>query len=466
MPEDRSQAMIEALMGVLGPGRVFAAGPEARAASTDESDMGSVVPLCVVRPRDASDVEAVVTLAIEHNVPLTARGAGTSLEGSSIPSPGAVVVDVSAMDGVAELVPEEQRVAVGPGIVYERLNRLLKPHGLFFPPSPGGSADVATVGGMVSTDASGIYALKYGGTRRWVLALDVVTGRGDAMRVGRVVPKTSAGYDLKDLFVGAEGTLGVITSVILRLAPLPPEARKAGFLFDDVAGACAAAAEMAAFIPEMAALELCDAETLDLLRALPAYGTLPAGHALFIEVHGRADDCVQGVEAATEVAASHQGRPLPPGLPDPWELRHRTTGVIRESARPLGVVRTDCAVPLRKLADFVAEAKTLAGRRDRTLHVFGHVGLGILHLLMPLAGPGAWDRDEALAEKRRLALAAIGEGGTASGEHGVGLGNRDLLAAEHPVGLDYMRGIKALFDPHGIMNPGKVLPERPTAPRA
>ncbi len=458
MPEDRSYAMVEALKDALGPDRVVTSGPEARAASRDESDMAPVEPLAVVKPREAGEVLEVVRLALAHGVPLTARGAGTSLEGSSIPSPGAVVVDFSAMDGVAELVPAERRVTVGPGIVYERLNRLLKPHGLFFPPSPGGSADVATVGGMVSTDASGIYALKYGGTRRWVLALEVVTGRGDALRVGRVVPKTSAGYDLKDLFVGAEGTLGLITSVTLGLAPLPPEARKAGFVFDDLAEACAAAAEMAAFIPEVAALELCDAETLALLRALPAYASLPVGHALFVEVHGRADDCVQGIGAAAEVAASHEGRRLPPDLPDPWELRHRTTGVIRESARPLGVVRTDCAVPLRTLADFVAEAKTLASLRERTLHVFGHVGLGILHLLMPLAGPGAWTRDEALAEKRRLALAAIAHGGTTSGEHGVGLGNRDLLAAEHPVGLDYMRRIKALFDPQGLLNPDKVLP--------
>ncbi len=458
MEEDRSQRMVAALRGLLGPDRVFTSGPEASAASRDESDMEPVEPLAVVRPREAQEVVEVVRFALAHGVPLTARGAGTSLEGSSIPSPGAVVVDFSALDQVTDLVPEEQRVTVGPGMVYERLNRLVKPHGLFFPPSPGGSADVATVGGMVSTDASGIYALRYGGTRRWVQALEVVTGRGEAMRVGSLVPKTSVGYDLKDLFVGAEGTLGLITSVTLRLAPLPPDARKAGFLFDDLHDACGAAAEMAAFIPEMAALELCDAETLGLLRALPAYTLLPAGHALFVEVHGRAQDCEAGLSAATVVAQSHRGRPMPEDLPDPWEMRHRTTGVIRESARPLGVVRTDCAVPLRRLADFVSKAKARAASQGRTLHVFGHVGLGILHVLMPLCGPGAWSREDALAEKRRLGLAAVQEGGSASGEHGVGLGNRDLLACEHPVGLSYMRGLKALFDPLGILNPDKVLP--------
>lgn len=459
MSSARSEEVVVAFEEALGPGRVFVSEAEVRAASHDESDMDPVEPVCVVRPREASEVVTIVRLAMQYRVPLTARGAGTSLEGSSIPSPGAVVVDFSTLDAVTALVPEEQRVTVGPGIVYERLNRLLKPHGLFFPPSPGGSADTATIGGMVSTDASGIYALRYGGTRRWVLALDLVTGRGDAMRVGSLVPKSSSGYDLKDLFVGSEGTLGLITAVTLRLAPLPPDARKAGFLFDDLRDACAAAAEMAAFIPELAALELCDRDTMTLLRALPAYGALPMGHALFIETHGRTEDCEQGLEAAMEVSASHHGLPMPDGFPDPWEMRHRTTGVIRESAHPHGVVRTDCAVPLRDLADFVEEAKSHAARIRRTIHIFGHIGLGILHVLMPLAGSGSWTREEALAEKRRLALRAIALGGTVSGEHGVGLGHRDLLSAEHPVGIRYMLEMKALFDPHNLMNPGKVFPD-------
>lgn len=458
MPRNYSRTMVEALISLLGPERVATSGPEVTAASRDESDMAPVMPIAVAKPKEAWEVSAIVRLAIRHEVPLTARGGGTSLEGSSIPSPGAVVVDFSAMDLVVDLVPEEQRVTVGPGMVYERLNRLLRPHGLFFPPSPGGSSDVATIGGMVSTDASGIYALKYGGTRRWVLALDVVTGRGDAMRVGSIVPKTSAGYDLKDLFVGAEGTLGLITSVTLRLAPIPIEARRSAFWFDDLAGACATAAELAAFVPEIAAEELCDAETLDLLRGQPGFESLPSGHALFIEVHGRAQDCDQGLQAACEVAASHQGRVFSLDHADPWEVRHRITGVIREAARPFGVIRTDCAVPLQRLGDFVMQAKTLAARRGKTLHVFGHVGLGIVHVLMPLAGPGAWNRDEALDEKRRLAEAAVLADGTISGEHGIGLGLREFLVREHPTGISYMKGVKALFDPHAIMNPGKVLP--------
>ncbi|NOZ01749.1 MAG: FAD-binding oxidoreductase [Deltaproteobacteria bacterium] len=450
-------SIIDALRDALGPEKVLTGPADLLAASHDESDMKPEKPVCVCRPSCAKDAVAIVRAALEHGVPVTARGAGTSLEGSSIPTPNAVVVDFSTMDQVIESVPEEQRVTVGPGIVYDRLNRLLRQSGLFFPPSPGGSADVATIGGMVSTNASGIYALKYGGTRRWVSALEVVTGRGDLMRVGTVVPKTTAGFDLKDLFVGAEGCLGLITGITLRLAPVPHASRKGGFLFPDVAAACAAASEMAAYIPEMAALELTDADTMDLLRAIPSFASLPKGHALFIEVHGRAEDCEEGFAAAEDVAGEHLGIQLPDEIPDPWELRHRMTGVIREAAQPDGVVRTDCAVPLLSLPGFVSDAKKRAMQTGRGMYVFGHVGLGILHFLMPLGGTGAWSKDEALREKARLGLAAVEAGGTVSGEHGIGLGNREILGAEHPVGIEYMRAIKSYFDPANLMNPDKVV---------
>lgn len=449
--------IIERLQKDLGQELVRTSPAELAAVAQDESDMEPVVPVCLCRPGTAEQVRLIVLAARDLGVPVTARGAGTSLEGSSIPTPDGIVVDFSGMDAVVRSIPEEQRVTVGPGIVYDRLNRLLRPNGLFFPPSPGGSADVATIGGMVSTDASGIYALRYGGTRRWVSALEVVTGRGDLMRVGASVPKSTAGLDIKDLFVGAEGCLGLITEVTLSLAPVPLSRRKGGFLFRDLAAACAASSEMAAYIPEVAALELTDADTLALLRTLPSYRTLPEGHALFVEVHGREADCEEGFDAATGVAAARGGTGLPDDIPDPWELRHRMTGVIRESSQPEGVVRTDCAVPLLVLPDFVSEAKSAACSLGRGLFVFGHIGLGIIHFLLPLAGPGAWMRKDAMAEKRRLGLAAVSAGGTVSGEHGIGLGNKDILAAEHPVGIEYMRAIKAHFDPLGIMNPDKVL---------
>jgi len=455
---ERHEAVIEALRLRLPADRIVLSAREVSAASSDQSDLRPVRPLCVVRPRHVDEVQRLVQVAIEFRIPLTPRGAGTGLEGACIPSPGAVVVDFTAMDDVHEVLPEERRVTVGPGIVYQHLNRLLSAHGLFFPPSPGGSADAATIGGMVSTDASGIYALRYGGTRPWVLALEAVTGTGEVLRLGRAVPKTSSGYDLKDLFVGSEGTLGLITRVTLRLAPLPLDRRQAGFAFERIEHACAAASWMAAFIPELAAVELCDADTIALLRSRRGHGSLPAGHCLLVEVHGRAQDCEDGIRSAIEVARDHGGTPLPADLRDPLDLRHWTTRRIRESAEPLGVMRTDCAVPLTHLARFVADAKRLAQEHARTLYVFGHVGLGIVHALMPLAGPGAWTMEQALAEKRRLALEAVSLGGTVSGEHGIGLGNRDLLAAEHPGALPYMRGLKTLFDPHGVLNPDKVLP--------
>jgi len=452
--------LITRLARALEPDRVMTSKEALKVASIDESDMAPVSPVCVCLPVASAEVQGIVEIARDEGVPVTARGAGTSLEGSSIPTPGAVVVDFSRMDGVIESVPDERRVVVQPGIVYDHLNRLLRPNGLFFPPSPGGSADVATIGGMVSTDASGIYALRYGGTRRWVMSLEVVTGRGDIMQVGARVPKTTAGLDLKDLFVGSEGCLGLITEVTLMLAPVPQDTSRGAFMFKDLAEACSASAEMAAFIPEMAALELTDADTMRLLSAMPSYASLPLGHALFIEVHGREDDCMAGIGAAGDVAVAHGGEFLPDDIPDPWELRHRMTGVIREGTERAGVVRTDCAVPLRRLPGFVTDVKERAGAAGRRTYVFGHVGLGVLHFLMPLGGDGAWTREDALAEKRALGLAAVDAGGTVSGEHGIGLGNRSILRAEHPVGIEYMKSIKAVFDPDCIMNPDKMLEQR------
>ncbi|MBM4396878.1 MAG: FAD-binding oxidoreductase, partial [Deltaproteobacteria bacterium] len=295
-----------------------------------------------------------------------------------------------------------------------------------------------------------------------VRGLEGVTGNAQVVRVGSRVPKTSAGFDLKDLFVGSEGTLGVITEIALALAPVPPGTARATLAFSTLSDACAAAAEMAAYVPELAAVEVADRDTMDALRALPGLRDLPAGDVLFLETHGRPDDCAAGIEAACGVAAVHGGATVA-GIDDPWAVRHRMTRTIREAAGAAGVARTDCAVPLPALSRFVHEAKArVASDRNRTsggqrrLYVFGHAGVGIVHCLMPLGGAGAWTPDEARIEKSALASRAVALGGTVTGEHGIGLGHRDSLRIEHPDGVGYMRRIKSVFDPLGIMNPDKV----------
>lgn len=447
----REAEIVDAVIRALGEGAVDTGPAELDRCSRDESDLASCRPVCVCRPGTTADVVALVRAALDARFPIVPRGGGTGLEGGCIPSEGAVVADLSGLDAVARFAPEERFIEVGPGMVNDRLNRLVGGAGLFFPPSPGGSGDGATVGGMVSTDASGLLAFGYGSTRRWVASIEAVTGAGEVLRAGSRVPKSSAGYDLKDLIVGSEGTLAIVTSVGLRLAPLPLAMARAAYLFDTLAGACEAAATVAAYVPGIAALEVVDAGTLALFPEAGASGNL-----VICEVHGTADGCREGLAACADVFRDAGGR-IEGTIADPWELRHRLTRTVRESAAPVGVVRTDCAVPLPSLGRFATAASENAASHGRRLHVFGHAGTGILHFLLPLAGPGAWTRDQAQAWKRRLDLAAIAEGGTSTGEHGVGTGHRDVLAVEHPGGVAVMRAIKAVFDPAGILNPGKVV---------
>jgi len=190
-------------------------------ASRDESTLDGVTPAAIVWALTTDEIARVVGLCIEESVPVTARGAGSALEGSTIPLAGGIVLDLSRMTHVLDFWPDDLQVRVQPGIIYDNLNEYLKREGLFFPPSPGGSGDVATVGGMVATNASGIYSVKYGGTREYVLELEIVTGTGRTMKIGNRAVKRSSGYNLIDLIAGSEGTLAIISAVTIRLAGIP-----------------------------------------------------------------------------------------------------------------------------------------------------------------------------------------------------------------------------------------------------
>ncbi|MBN1213101.1 MAG: FAD-binding oxidoreductase, partial [candidate division Zixibacteria bacterium] len=192
-------------------------------AAHDESSLPGVTPLAVVWAITTEEIGRIVRFCYDTGTPITTRGAGSALEGSTIPLKDGIVLDVSRMTNIENLWPEDLQVRVQPGIVYDRLNDRLKREGLFFPPSPGGSGDIATIGGMVSTNASGIYSVKYGGTREYVLALEIVTGEGEVMKIGNRAIKRSSGYNLIDLISGSEGTLAVISSVTLRLAGIPED---------------------------------------------------------------------------------------------------------------------------------------------------------------------------------------------------------------------------------------------------
>src|SRR5947199_3511066 len=268
-------AMLAALEQLL-PDRVSCRPADLAAAAHDASSLPAGRPDAVVWPLSTDAVVAVVRLAAERVVPLTARGAGSSLEGNPIPIHGGVVLDCSRMTRVIAVRAEDLQVDVEPGVVYAALNRALRPHGLFFPPSPGGSADVATVGGMVANNASGIYSVKYGGTRDHVRAATVVTGTGEVLRLGNRCRKSSSGYHLLGLLVGSEGTLAIATELTLALDGLPAARRQGGFRFPDTMAAATATADLIRFGIDVAAVEFLDTRTVAALNRFGGFGLLEA----------------------------------------------------------------------------------------------------------------------------------------------------------------------------------------------
>jgi D-lactate dehydrogenase (cytochrome) len=445
-------ATLRALHERLGD-RVSVRPADLEAASRDASSLLGTPPDAVVWPLATDEVQAVVRLAAEVRIPLTARGAGSSLEGNPIPVRGGIVLDLSRMTQVVAVRPEDLQVDVQPGVVYAALNRALRPHGLFFPPAPGGSADVATIGGMVANNASGIYSVRYGGTRDHVRAATVVTGTGEVLRLGNRCRKSASGYHLLGLLVGSEGTLAIATELTLALAGLPAARRQGAFRFPDAPAAARATADVIRFGIDVAAIEFLDARTM---AAIGRFGrlALDAAPTLLVEVHGGAATVDEGWRAAAEVMRDAGGEPLVlrDGR-DAWSIRELATRAVSAERPEAAVVRADVAIPIGALPALVERCETLAAERGLAVHLFGHAGIGILHALV-LADAG--ERPAADAARDALVAHALALGGSCSGEHGMGLGNRAWAAREHGAALSLMQGVKALFDPHGILNPGKM----------
>jgi len=327
---------------------------------------------------------------------------------------------------------------------------------LFFPPSPGGSGDIATIGGMVSTNASGIYSVKYGGTRDYILAFEIVTGTGEVVQLGNRAIKRSSGYNLVELIVGSEGTLGIISRITLKLAGLPEGRKQAAFVFSSDLQAARAVSEMMRYGLDVAAVEFLDKHLTIALNKLKGYG-LKKAPMLFMEFHGPQAVLDSNCELAESVCSEFEAEPLT--MADgqrPWEIRHWATDAVKHYLPGKSIMRNDVAFPISRLPEMVEYCHRLGDRHNIPIFTFGHVGMGLLHALM-LADPNdqsewhrARDINNLIIEKT-LTL-----GGTISGEHGIGLGHKDLFEKEHGSAVELMRRIKRQFDPHNILNPGKI----------
>ncbi|MEU5162603.1 FAD-linked oxidase C-terminal domain-containing protein [Streptomyces sp. NPDC020875] len=448
------------LAGLLPAGRVIT-DPSLVASFAHDEAAGApyALPAAVVRPRETAEVAAVVAHCAEHGVPVVARGAGTGLSGGANAVEGAVVVCFSAMDRILRVDPDERLAVVQPGVVNEDLRTACAAKGLWYPPDPA-SAPWSTIGGNVATNAGGLCCVKYGVTRDYVLGLEVVTGRGDTVRLGRRTAKSSAGYELAGLLVGSEGTLGLVTEITVRLrGERAPEQTIVGY-FADLPSAGLAVARVVASGVVPSALELVDRFSLRAVDEWKNMGLTDGGDVLLL-ARCDAPGAAGAQEADTVLAcfesagATWSARSADPAEGDALFAARR---LVYPALERLGLVLSeDVCVPRTLLPEMLGRLADIAAQHDVRIATLAHAGDGNLHPMLVV--PRGDERELARCREvfEEVVDQALALGGTVTGEHGVGLLKRRGLADElGPAVLDLHRGIKRVWDPAGILNPGKV----------
>ena len=414
----------------------------------------------VAWPQTTAEVSAILRHANQVRLPVTAWGAGTSLEGNPIPTCGGLVLDFRLMNQIIEIHESDFQVTVQPGVLYQDMNKVLARHGLFFAPDPGANA---SIGGMVANNAAGIRTVKYGATRDNVLALEVVLANGQVIRTGSRSVKQSSGYDLTHLFVGSEGTLGIVTEATLKLAPLPAHFSAAVAGFPTVGDAAQAVFEIIGAGLEPGALELLDVTGVEIINTEEGIDFTVTPH-LFMEFSGASEVTLREDLAVVEEICngchcqhyqSGIGRQERARL---WEARHRLFETAVRNHPGHAYLITDVAVPISQYPALVACADEIMTELAVRGLIIGHAGDGNMHTAMFFPPDDATAEANAQRVNNHLVERALALGGTSTGEHGVGLGKQKFMLQEHgEAALNAMRQLKAALDPNGILNPGKVL---------
>ena len=425
----------------------------------DESAYPPMPPDAVVFARSTEDVAALVVLAAEHRVPVIPFGVGSSLEGHLLAIEGGVSVDLAQMNRVLAINSEDLTVTVQAGVTRMQLNAEIKHTGLFFPIDPGADA---TIGGMAATRASGTNAVRYGTMRENVLGLTVVTAEGKVIRTSRRAKKSSAGYDLTRVFIGAEGTLGIITEATLRLYPQPEAIAAAICSFPSVQAAVATTIATIQMGVPIARCELLDALTVRAVNMRDKLG-LPESPLLLFEFHGTPSGVEEQTAAVQDLARDHGGHDFqwattPEDRTRLWSARHNAYFACLQLKPGSRSCTTDVCVPISRLAECISETIKDTEASSLPAPILGHVGDGNFHcaILVDPANPAEMEEAERL--NQRMVERALRMDGTCTGEHGVGLHKMDFLLEEHGAdAVELMARIKRAFDPLNILNPGKVL---------
>jgi glycolate oxidase len=451
------EELIQRLSAIVGPAHLLSG--EGAADFTHDATFMEHELLAVVRPAGTDEVAAVVRACAQSGTPVVARGAGTSLVGGSVPLAGGVVLSLDRLTGLEVDVPNTVAVA-GAGVITGQLDLAANEHGLMYPPDPA-SVELSTIGGNVACNSGGLRCIKYGVTADYVVGLTVVLADGEVLRLGGKLRKRSSGYRLMQLFVGSEGTLGIVTEVVVKLVPLPRHRAAAMVGFSSIEDAAAAVSRTLAAGHLPAALELLDRGALELVQdRLPAGFEASVEAALIVEQDGSDQELVElELMRMVELLDGTDNRVAQSSLERDrlWDARRSFGKVLR--SMPHNVFAEDVAVPVGSIPEMVRRVRRLADETGLRILTVGHAGDGNLHPTIvfseaqrPLVGRAA----------ARIFRDAIALGGTISAEHGLGALKRDYAEEEHgPLAMALMTRLKQLMDPAGILNPHKVFPEQP-----
>ncbi len=427
-----------------------------------DSSIHHVTPDIVVQPRSTEQVAKLIKLANSLRIPVVPRGAGTGLCGGAVPLKGGMVIDLTRMNKIKEVRVEDLFCVCEAGVVYDSLQKALGPFKFTFPPTPG-SAEACTIGGMVATNASGMRAVKYGGTRDYVLGLEVVLPTGEIIRVGTRTLKNASGYQLERLFVGSEGTLGIITEVTLRIVPKPKKMAMilAGFDTLEKAGKCVSALIAKPLLPS--AVELMDSTCIRAVNKAINAGLPDVAALCMIEVDGDpkvvAEELIEVVKVAESIGAIGLQRSDDAAQMAKWTNARKSvmSALSRYGEGSVSVsLADDMAVPISQIPEAVVEFGKIAQKYGVIIGTYGHAADGNLHTKMLLnpESPESWRNGEKAV--REIFDTCIRLGGTVTGEHGVGISKAPYFQKERATALGAMRAVKNALDPNGIMNPGKM----------
>jgi D-lactate dehydrogenase (cytochrome) len=419
----------------------------------DISAHRGTLPAGIIWPVSTEEVSKILAWAYEQDVPVTPWGAGTSTEGNPVPTRGGLVMDMTRMNKILDIRPQDLQTDVQPGVLRKELNRQAGKQGLFFPVDPGADA---TIGGMIANNASGVQTIKYGATKDYVMKLTVVLPQGNVIHTGCKAHKSSSGYDLSRLFVGSEGTLGVVTAATLRLTGIPSHHLAVTITFNQLEEASRAVAVMIGSGLEPAALELLTPELINLMNREKDLG-LPEEPSLFCEFHGISKATLkETADLAKELCEDCGATRVRFGMEasqraELWRARHEAWETIHRGHPGKETLIVDAAVPISRYPEMIIFSQKLVDENNATGYVFGHAGDGNLHVVL-VGDP--WSVLEHI--NTQIVTQAVELGGTCTGEHGIGIGKRKFMELEHGQSYQLMRQIKDLIDPKGLMNPGKI----------